>query len=191
MPEITPEAIEAILPQTQCRQCGFDGCAQYARAIASGAAPINRCAPGGQAGVRALAQATGQEPCALDADYGSELPFAVARIEAHTCIGCALCAAACPVLSITGVPKHLFAVLEDDCTGCGLCVCACPVGCIAMHEVPRSWTRTDADRARAQYAAAQAVRARARAQRTAHIDQASARKADVLAAVLGRARHTQ
>ncbi|HBN73873.1 MAG TPA: hypothetical protein DD376_03870, partial [Sutterella sp.] len=35
---IDPKKIERILPQTQCRQCGFDGCAEYAKAMALGKA---------------------------------------------------------------------------------------------------------------------------------------------------------
>lgn len=30
--------IDAVLPQTQCRQCGYDGCRPYAEAIAAGEA---------------------------------------------------------------------------------------------------------------------------------------------------------
>ena len=51
--------LEDALPQTQCRQCGFTGCTEYARAIAAGT-PINRCPPGGAAGIRALAAVTGR-----------------------------------------------------------------------------------------------------------------------------------
>src|SRR3546814_15005348 len=49
------ERIDALLPQTQCTKCGYDGCLPYARAIANDGENINRCPPGGQAGVRALA----------------------------------------------------------------------------------------------------------------------------------------
>ena len=49
MSAISAEDVNRLLPQTQCRQCGFSGCAAYAEAIASGQAPINRCAPGGAA----------------------------------------------------------------------------------------------------------------------------------------------
>ncbi len=41
------EKIEAILPQTQCGQCGYPGCKPYAEAIANGE-EINKCPPGGQ-----------------------------------------------------------------------------------------------------------------------------------------------
>ena len=48
------ERIDALLPQTQCRRCGYDGCRPYAHAIAQGAAAINRCPPGGEETVVAL-----------------------------------------------------------------------------------------------------------------------------------------
>ena len=50
------ERIDALLPQTQCGQCRYPGCRPYAAAIASGAAEIDRCPPGGEATVRALAE---------------------------------------------------------------------------------------------------------------------------------------
>ena len=64
------EAIDRCLPQTLCRQCGFDDCASYAEAIATGAAPVNRCAPGGAEGIRRLCAVTGAEELPLDPEYG-------------------------------------------------------------------------------------------------------------------------
>lgn len=46
------DQIDAILPQTQCGQCGY-GCRPYAEAIANGDA-INKCPPGGQATIENL-----------------------------------------------------------------------------------------------------------------------------------------
>jgi len=40
------DAIDALLPQTQCRQCSYAGCRPYAEAIAAGRAGINQCPPG-------------------------------------------------------------------------------------------------------------------------------------------------
>ncbi len=152
------KALCALLPQTQCRQCGFDGCAAYAHAIAHEGVAVNRCAPGGKASVEKLAGLTGQTVSDINPEYGRELPFAVARIDVKTCIGCRLCDSACPVGAVTGIPKHLFAVIEEDCTGCGLCVCACPVNAVDMVETGRVWTTQDAQRAKANYEAACARR---------------------------------
>ena len=67
----SPQAIDDLLPQTECRQCGFDGCAAYAEAIASGAAPINRCAPGGARGIRRLEALTGLPEASASAAPGA------------------------------------------------------------------------------------------------------------------------
>ena len=124
------EKIEAILPQTQCGQCGFPGCKPYAEAIAKGESDINKCPPGGAEGVQRLADLLGREVKALDAE---EKPKAVAIIDENTCIGCTLCIQACPVDAIVGASKHMHVVIEPLCTGCELCIPACPVDCIVMH----------------------------------------------------------
>ena len=62
--------IDAILPQTQCGQCGFPGCKPYATAIAEGRADINQCPPGGDAGVHLLADLMGVEYKPLNAENG-------------------------------------------------------------------------------------------------------------------------
>lgn len=145
------EAVDRALPQTQCRQCGFDGCAAYAEAIAEGLAPINRCAPGGARGIAKLARVTGAPVIDLDPEYGHEVPFATARIRAAECIGCGWCVKVCPTDSIAGAPKRLHAVIESRCTGCALCAPACPMDCIDYVETGTEWTDEDADRAREHY----------------------------------------
>lgn len=143
-------AIDAVLPQTQCGQCGYAGCLPYARALADGSAPINRCPPGGEAGVAELAALLGRPVLPLDASCGVHRPLRVALIDAARCIGCTLCIQACPVDAIAGAIKRMHSVIAADCTGCDLCVPPCPMDCIAMVPVdpPRGWTRADADRAR-------------------------------------------
>ena len=49
------EQINELLPQTQCGQCGYPGCRPYAEAIANNGEAINKCPPGGEAGIQALA----------------------------------------------------------------------------------------------------------------------------------------
>lgn len=147
------ERINRLLPQTQCTKCGFDGCAPYAQAIAEGTAPINRCPPGGDAGIAALAQLLERPILPLDSTCGSHVPLRVAVIDEQFCIGCTLCIQACPVDAILGASKVMHTVITDDCTGCDLCVAPCPVDCITMVDVtpPRAWTRHDADQARIRY----------------------------------------
>ncbi|MBS0368241.1 MAG: electron transport complex subunit RsxB [Proteobacteria bacterium] len=129
------EKIDAILPQTQCGQCGFPGCRPYATAIASGEADINQCPPGGEEGIRKLADLLGREFKSLSEEHGVEKPKSVAVIDENTCIGCTLCIQACPVDAIVGAAKQLHTVVAGECTGCELCVAPCPVDCIAMEPI--------------------------------------------------------
>jgi len=126
------DAIDALLPQTQCRKCGYAGCRPYAEAIASGAADIDRCPPGGEAGLARLAALTGRALRPLDPACGSQGPRTAALIDESACIGCTLCIQACPTDAIVGAPKHMHTVLLEHCTGCELCVPPCPMDCIAI-----------------------------------------------------------
>ena len=65
------DQIDALLPQTQCGQCGYPGCRPYAEAIANGDA-INKCPPGGQSTIEALADLLDVEAVPLDAEHGEE-----------------------------------------------------------------------------------------------------------------------
>lgn len=129
------DQVDAILPQTQCGQCGFAGCRPYAEAIAAGEADINRCPPGGEATIMALADLLGRDPKPLDEEHGEHTEKQVAVIDENTCIGCTLCIQACPVDAILGAAKHMHTVIESECTGCKLCVEPCPVDCISMVPV--------------------------------------------------------
>ncbi|WP_262964796.1 RnfABCDGE type electron transport complex subunit B [Methylobacter psychrophilus] len=130
------DQINAILPQTQCRQCGFQGCRPYAEAIASGIADINQCPPGGNEGVIELAHLLGVSPKLLNPQFGQHKPKSVAFIIEQDCIGCVKCIAACPVDAILGAAKFMHTVITSECTGCELCVAPCPVDCIIMVPLP-------------------------------------------------------
>ena len=58
----TAEQIDRLLPQTQCRECGYSGCLPYARALAEGSAAVNLCAPGGVEVMHDLARLLAQTP---------------------------------------------------------------------------------------------------------------------------------
>jgi electron transport complex protein RnfB len=141
------EEINALLPQTQCGQCGHPGCKPYAESIANGG-PINKCPPGGEATIMALARLLDMEPQPLDAEHGREDVRKVAYIREDECIGCTKCIQACPVDAILGSAKHMHTVIVSECTGCDLCVEPCPVDCIDMvpAKIPLQtwhWQRPD------------------------------------------------
>jgi Na+-translocating ferredoxin:NAD+ oxidoreductase subunit B len=127
------EAIERQLPQTQCRQCGFDGCTPYAVALARGEADIDRCPPGGDAGARALARVLQRPVKPYDRQRGLHKPPQVAWVREADCIGCTKCIQACPVDAIVGASKFMHTVIADLCTGCELCLPPCPVDCIELR----------------------------------------------------------
>jgi electron transport complex protein RnfB len=124
------EAVNELLPQTQCAQCGYPGCRPYATAIVEQEAPINLCPPGGDATVARIADLLGREPLPL-----AEAPAlrSVATIDEARSIGCTHCLTACPVDAIVGAQQLMHTVIEAECTGCELCVEPCPVDCIDMR----------------------------------------------------------
>jgi len=145
--------VEDCLPRTQCAQCGYPGCRPYAEAVLADRIGIDRCPPGGEATVRALAQlldrpvvplakvpagAHDDAPAGRTASVSVTVPAAsgpppVARIVEADCIGCALCLPACPTDAIVGANRFLHTVIIADCTGCELCIAPCPVDCIVMQ----------------------------------------------------------
>jgi electron transport complex protein RnfB len=128
------QRIDALLPQTQCGKCGHPGCKPYAEGIAKAEA-INKCPPGGDETIAALARLLDLPRIPLDSSRGSA-PAVVAFIREAECIGCTKCIQACPVDAIVGAARLMHTVLVDECTGCDLCVAPCPVDCIDLVPVP-------------------------------------------------------
>lgn len=158
----TAESLDALLPQTQCRECGYNGCKPYAEALAGGEAPIDRCPPGGVHTLHRLGEALGIDSLPYEAAMREKTREpSVARIREAECIGCTKCLKACPVDAIIGVGKHMHAVLAHECTGCGLCVEPCPVDCIEMLPLPEALFSPEKARER--------VRARAKREDAARV----------------------
>lgn len=124
--------IDAWLPQTQCTQCGYPRCRDYAEALATGRADINQCPPGGDITIAGLAQLLDRDEKPLDPANGLHRPRTRAVIDEAHCIGCTLCIEACPVDAIVGANKRMHTVIAALCTGCELCVPPCPVDCIDL-----------------------------------------------------------
>jgi len=174
-PENTDELVDAIdawLPQTQCTQCGYPRCLDYARAVAHGDADINQCPPGGDVTIGGLAALLGRKPRPLDPACGETKPNTVAQVDEPRCIGCALCIQACPVDAIVGASKQMHTVIESECTGCELCLPACPVDCIELRPAPRPAHHDGSPWA--DYSLAQTRRARRRAR--ARLDRLAGRE---------------
>lgn len=174
------DKIDTLLPQTQCEQCGFHGCRPYAEAIAADEAGIDRCPPGGAAGIARLAALLDRPVVPLDRSRGVEKPRTLARIVEADCIGCTKCVQVCPVDAIVGAAKLMHTVVSDLCTGCELCVPACPVDCIDLDPMPLGQRddRIHADAARQRF---QRREARLAGERQARERRLAANKVDVAA----------
>jgi electron transport complex protein RnfB len=190
---ISADAIDGMLPQTQCGQCGYSGCRPYADAIARGEAPFNQCPPGGAEVMAEIAALLGEKAMSLNTAFGHTMQPAVARIEEAACIGCTLCLDACPVDAIVGARKLIHTVIAVECTGCALCLPPCPVDCIVMEPTGaprnRDRQRSNAPRLRERFQDRQqrfAEREQQRRDRAAR--SAEARKKNVIEKVLSRAR---
>lgn len=125
--------IEALMPGTNCGQCGFPGCSGAAAALASGTAPVSVCPPGGKALIQALAAKLG---VSIDLSGVADEGPKIAAVQEEICIGCCRCLKDCPTDAIVGAAKQIHAVMREACTGCEACVDRCPTGAITMEPVP-------------------------------------------------------
>lgn len=131
--------LEAMLPGSQCGQCGFPGCTGAAQALADGSAPITLCPPGGKDLVLALAAKLGVE---ADLSGVKDSVPSVAEVKEEICIGCTRCYKVCPTDAIMGAAKNIHVVFKEACTACGKCVDVCPTEALTMRPIPatlQSW----------------------------------------------------
>ena len=129
------EELKAMLPGSQCGQCGYVGCAQAAAALARGEAPVTLCPPGGKSVVEALAKKLG-----VNADFSEheeKIPE-YATIDEDLCIGCTRCLKECSVDAIVGANKLMHTIMAEDCHGCAKCFKVCPTEAIKMVRVPET-----------------------------------------------------
>ena len=123
----------ALMPGSNCGQCGMAGCAAAAQAIAEGHATVTVCPPGGRALATQLAEKLGLSVNLGDlADEGQK----IAEIAEEICIGCGRCLKVCPTDAMIGAQKQIHNVIREACTGCGNCVNRCPTGAATLRPVP-------------------------------------------------------
>jgi electron transport complex protein RnfB len=149
--EVDPrvEAVSAALPQANCGGCGYIGCNDYAVAIVTANAPVNKCTVGGESCALLVARIMGVDAGQMVKSYaivhcGSSINERLQRNDYHgekTCIGASQiagiqgctygclgfgdCVQACKYDAIH-VVNGLATVDYKKCIGCGACVRVCP-----------------------------------------------------------------
>ena len=140
------DELNALMPGSNCGQCGMAGCAAAAQAIAEGSATVTVCPPGGRALATLLAEKLGLSVDLGDlADEGQK----TAEIAEEICIGCCRCLKVCPTDAMIGAQKQIHNVIREACTGCGNCVERCPTEAVVMRPVAVTlqhwvWPKPDA-----------------------------------------------
>jgi RnfABCDGE-type electron transport complex B subunit len=151
------EAVIEALPGANCGGCGFLGCSEYAVAIVTDNAPVNKCPVGGEACAIAVGAIMGVEVgetiphravvhCGATlkdrlgrTEYKGERRCAAATLVAGVqgctfgCLGFGDCVEACKYDAIH-VEDGLAVVNYDHCIGCGACVKACPTGALRFGD---------------------------------------------------------
>jgi Na+-translocating ferredoxin:NAD+ oxidoreductase RNF subunit RnfB len=159
------EAVQDLLPGTNCGACGFPGCAGLAIAIVGGKALPGKCTVmsederndvaeflGVDAGaeekvVARLACGGGTNTARNRAAYAGLPSCRAAELVAGGgkacfwgCLGLGDCEAVCDFEAISMNEHGLPVVNEDKCTACGDCVDACPKDLFSLHPVShRLW----------------------------------------------------
>ncbi len=142
--------ITEALPNANCGACGYAGCADYAKAVAAGTAPNNKCKPGGAAAAKAIAAIMGQEALETEREAAyvrcngcqgatedryefistqscsaTERFYNGKRMCRTGCDGLGDCAAVCDHDAIC-IVNGVAVVNSEKCVACGKCVAACP-----------------------------------------------------------------
>jgi electron transport complex protein RnfB len=123
------DKVAALLPGTNCGQCGHPGCPAAAEALAAGGAPLTLCPPGGKTLAEELSALLN---IPLDTSGLDNGPAMLARVKEEKCTGCVKCFKECPTDAIVGAPKQIHVVMYEACTGCRKCLEVCPAACIEM-----------------------------------------------------------
>jgi electron transport complex protein RnfB len=125
--------LEAMMPGSNCGQCGLPGCSGAARAIAAREAAPTLCPPGGKALASALAAKLG---ITLDLTAVKDDGPKIAQVSEEICTGCCRCLKVCPTDAIIGAAKQIHNVIREACTGCGHCIDRCPTQAMTLYSAP-------------------------------------------------------
>ena len=161
--EVDPReaAVREALAGANCGGCGYPGCDGYAKAVAAGEAPCNKCVAGGAATAAKVAEIMGVSagdaekmvafvPCS-GSQEAAELRFHYTgpddcraamlfggksnKLCTFACIGFGNCAKACK-FDAMHVVDGVARVDRSKCVGCGACVDACPKSIVKL--IPES-----------------------------------------------------
>ncbi len=158
---VEEQSINEVLPGANCGACGYPGCSNYAAAVASGEAPVNKCTVGGSDVAAQIAKIMG-----LDAGEEEEKKVAVLKCQGsakhakpvvrydgvqdcwsahyinghesgceYGCLGLGTCERVCPFDAIHIGEEGLPVVDEEKCTGCGICVENCPRNVLELQPI--------------------------------------------------------
>ena len=153
------EQVTEVLAGANCGGCGYAGCADYAKAVVEGAAPCDKCAPGGAACAKAVSAIMGveggdvkakrayvgcqgtSENCKAKYDYTGISSCAAAnalyggpKACQYACLGLGDCVKVCKFGAIS-VKDGVASVDPAKCTGCGACLEACPKSVIFLSDM--------------------------------------------------------
>ncbi len=151
----TVESVLEVLPGANCGGCGYLGCSDYAVAVVTDDAPVNKCTVGGSDCAKNVAAIMGVEVgetvlfraivhCGASgrnrletSEYRGEARCSAAHLVAgvqgctYGCLGFGDCVRSCNYDAIH-LEDKLAAVNYDNCIGCGACAKVCPRGIITI-----------------------------------------------------------
>ncbi len=159
------DAVNQLLPETNCGACGFPGCLGLAEAMVAGDALPGKCTVINEDEREYIAEFLGVDAGAEEkvvARLACAGGVNVARNRAHYegiqscrgatlvagggkgcfwgCLGLGDCEVVCDLDAIVMNEHELPVVIDDLCTACGDCVDACPKDLFSLHPVShRLW----------------------------------------------------